>query len=205
MTTVCKVCEKNRARRHCPALEGEICSLCCGTQREVTIDCTPDCGYLIEARKHEKAAELTSADVPNQDVQITEDFVQQQEQLVLWLANALTGAMETGKAVDPDAREAIEALIRTYRTMESGLIYETRTPNPYAAGILEGLKASIEMLKRLIEEQTGIQPLRDKDILGSLVFLQRLELQHANGRRRGRAFFDFLRQHFPAAAPSLTP
>ena len=53
-------------------------------------------------------------------------------------------------------------------------------------------------------------PLRDADVLGVLVFLQRLELQHSNGRRKGRAFLDFLRAYLPepeeqpaTAQPSL--
>jgi len=194
VTAPCKVCEKNRAKRHCPALEGGICSTCCGTQREVTIDCPLDCVYLRESRQHERPVELAEADVPNRDVRITEDFLRQQEPLILWLANVLTRAIETGKAVDADAREALEAMIRTYRTLDSGLIYETRTPNPYAAGLQEALKTAVEELRKT-------QSPRDKDLLGSLVFLQRLELQHANGRRRGRAFYDFLRVHFPAEAP----
>ena len=46
----------------------------------------------------------------------------------------------------------------------------------------------------------------DADVLGTLVFLQRLEFQHSNGRRRGRAFFDFLRTYFPAQpAVSVAP
>jgi len=206
VTAPCKVCQKNRAKRSCPALEAGICPACCGVQREVTIDCPLDCFYLREARRHEKPAELTEADIPNRDLQITEDFLRQQEPLLTWVANALTRAMENGKAVDADARESIEALIRTYRTLESGLIYETRTPNPYAAGIQEALKTAIEDFRKLVAEKTGMQSLRDKDLLGTLVFLQRLELQYANGRRRGRAFFDFLRAHFPAEAqPTLVP
>ena len=182
-------------------MEGGICSLCCGSQREVTIDCPLDCAYLREARQYERPTELNEADIPNRDVRLTEDFLRHQEHLILWLANALTRAMETGKAVDADAREALEALIRTYRTLDSGLIYETRTSNLYAAGLQEALKTAIEEVRKLVAEKTEAQSVRDKDLLGTLVFLQRLELQHANGRRRGRAFFDFLRIHFPADAP----
>jgi hypothetical protein len=40
--------------------------------------------------------------------------------------------------------------------------------------------------------------IRDSEVLGVLVFLQRLELQNNNGRRRGRAFLDMLRGFFPA-------
>jgi hypothetical protein len=177
---------------------GEICAPCCGAQREVIIDCPLDCVYLRQAREHDKPLVLTETDIPNRDIHITDEFIRHQEQAILWLAHALTRAMESGKAVDPDAREALEALIKTYRTLESGLIYETRTPNPYAAGLQEALKNAIEELRKLLAETTGMQSLRDKDLLGVLVFLQRLELQHANGRRRGRAVFDFLRTHFPA-------
>ena len=41
---------------------------------------------------------------------------------------------------------------------------------------------------------------RDADVLGLLVFLQRLELDRNNGRRRGRAFLDALREFLPAGA-----
>jgi hypothetical protein len=110
----------------------------------------------------------------------------------------LVRAMETGRAVDADAREALEALIRTYRTLESGLIYETRPANPYAARLQDALKDSIEELRKAGTEASGMHSLRDADILGVLVFLERIELQYANGRRRGRAFYDFLSRHFPA-------
>lgn len=115
----------------------------------------------------------------------------------MWLGLALMRAMASGKAVDRDAGEALEALIRTYRTLESGLIYETRPQNPYAVAIQEKLKESIEELRKRIAEESGMHTLRDADLLGTLVFLQRLEIQHNNGRPRGRAFFDFLRSYFP--------
>ncbi len=65
----------------------------------------------------------------------------------------------------------------------------------------------MEELRKHVAEESGMNTLRDADVLGALVFLQRLEWQHANGRRRGRAFFDFLRSAFaaPAPAPSLQP
>jgi hypothetical protein len=129
--------------------------------------------------------------------------VRQQEHLVLMLGNTLTRAMEKGKAVDSDAREAIEALIQAYRTRESGLIYEPKPTNPFAADIQEALKSMIEELGTRVEEATGTNTVRDADLLGTLVFLQRLSLQYDNGRRRGRVFYDFLMDHFPLAAPEV--
>jgi hypothetical protein len=164
----------------------EICPQCCGTGREVTIDCPLDCDYLREARVHERPAPLTAKDISNLDIELKESFVEDHEHEVMALSLALARAMEHEKAVDLDAREAIGSLVQTYRTLRSGLIYESRPQNPYAAGIQERMAKAIEELHK-----------SDADVLATLVFLERLEIQHNNGRRRGRAFFDFLRKYFP--------
>lgn len=181
-------------------MEGDICPVCCGAERENTIDCPLDCGYLREARAHDRPIPVTEETLPNKDIRLSEDFIRKQEQVVMWLANTLARSMETRNSVDADAREGLESLIKTYRTLESGLIYESRPQNPYAAEIQEALKAAIDDLRKRLAETTGMQTLRDADVLGTLIFLQRLELQHNNGRRRGRAFVDFLRTYFPAQA-----
>jgi hypothetical protein len=152
---------------------------------------------------HERPAPLTENDIPNLDIKLNESFVQDHEREVMELSLALERAMEREKAVDLDAREAIESLVRTYRTLQSGLIYETRPQNPYAAGIQERLMKSIEELRKNMADEAGMATLRDADVLATLVFLQRLEIQHNNGRRRGRAFFDFLRTYFPEPAPGV--
>ena len=197
MNNPCKLCEKRRAKRYCPGVQGEICPVCCGKEREVTVDCPSDCEYLHEARLHDRPIPIGEADLPNKDIHVNEDFIRKQEHVVMWLGNALAQVMEARRSVDGDAREGLESLIKTYRTLESGLIYETRPGNPYAADIQEALKHAIDELRKKLAEASGMQTLRDADVLGSLVFLQRLELQHNNGRRRSRAFFDFLRTYFP--------
>lgn len=204
MNVPCKICSKRRAKRACPGVAGDICAVCCGTERENTVDCPQSCEHLHEARRHEQPDAIDTENVPNKDIRLTEDFVRDNEHVVMWLSLALAQAIEKERAVDFDAREALEALIRTYRTRESGLIYETRPQNPYAASIQEGLRQSIQELEKRVAEERGMHTLRDSELLGALVFLQRLELQHNNGRRRGRAFFDFLRSYFPAPAPQPT-
>jgi hypothetical protein len=155
---------------------------------------------LREARVHERPAPLTEKDIPNLDIELKETFVQEHEREVMALSLALARAMEREKAVDSDAREAIESLVKTYRTLQSGLIYESRPQNSYAARIQERLAKAIEELRTSMAEEAG---LRDTDLLATLVFLQRLEIQHNNGRIRGRAFFDFLRTYFPEPAESV--
>jgi hypothetical protein len=201
VNTLCKLCEKRRAKRHCPGVQAEICPVCCGTERENTVDCPLDCAYLREARLRDRPVTITEESLPNKDIHVSEDFIRKQESVVMWLGNALAREMEARRSVDGDAREGVESLIKTYRTLESGLIYETRPTNPYAAEIQEALKQAIDELRKRLAETSGMQTVRDADILGALVFLQRLELQHNNGRLRGRAFFDFLRTYFPVEEP----
>jgi hypothetical protein len=198
----CKLCQKKRARRHCPGLSGEICPGCCGAERENSIDCPQACEYLQEARLREHSAATPEDNLAHPDIRISEEFLSQHEDLVVWISGALVRSMEAARAVDSDAREALDALIRTYRTRESGLIYETRPANPYAAQVQDALKDSIQELSKAAAEASGMHSLRDADILGVLVFLERVELQHASGRRRGRAFYDFLCRHFPANEPN---
>jgi len=200
----CKLCEKRRARRHCPGVGGEICPQCCGSQRENTIDCPASCEYLKEARFHEQPPAVAEDQLPNKDIRLSEKFLRDTEPLVFTLAVALKRAMETGSAVDFDAREALEAEIRTHRTLQTGLIYDTRSPNPYAAAIQQKLREAVEEFRKEEAEQRGMHTVRDADVLGVVVFLQRLEMRYNNGRRRGRAFRDFLTGYLPeAAAPAV--
>jgi hypothetical protein len=205
----CAICEIRRPKRFCPGIRGEICTLCCGNEREVTVHCPFDCVYLQDARKHDKTPEVEPDKFPNQDIKVTDDFLHENEDTLVFLGRSLmAAAMEIPDAVDSDVREAFDALIRTYRTLQSGVYYDTHPQNPLAGAIYARLQNAVAELRRLETEQRGVPQTRDAEILGLLVFLQRLELDRNNGRRLGRAFLDFLRSFFAPsqaepAAPSL--
>jgi len=42
----CIYCQARKGKRPCPALNGSICSQCCGTHRVIDIACHTDCVYL---------------------------------------------------------------------------------------------------------------------------------------------------------------
>jgi len=201
----CQICDTRKPRRHCPGVHGEICSICCGKEREVAVSCPLDCPFLMEARLHEKPHELNPDEVPNRDVQITEEFLREHEMLFAFLAMRLVeAALASPGIVDSDARDALQSLIRTYRTLESGLYYETRPANLIAASIHRSMQEAVEDFRKELARENAT-PLRDAEILGTLVFLERVELHQNNGRPRGRAFIDYLRAYFPQTEPSLAP
>jgi hypothetical protein len=190
----CVICQQRRAKRFCAGVRGDICSICCGTEREVTVTCPLDCEYLRDARRHEKPVPLEASGIPNQDIQITEKFLGENEELLLFLSGSLSvAAMETSGVSDSDVRDALEALIRTYRTLQSGVYYETRPDNGLAQTLFDRVQSSVAEFRKQEQESRGMLKTRDADVLGLLVFLQRLELDRNNGRRRGRAFIDLLR------------
>jgi hypothetical protein len=193
----CKICETRRPRRFCPGVGGEICSLCCGTGREETVRCPLDCAYLQEARLHEKHRELDQAQAPYPDVQLTNSFLERNGALATATGQLLLEASLASEATDADVREALDSMVRTLRTLESGLIYESRSPNPFAMRIQEHVKGGIEEFRKQTAERTGMATLRDADVLGILVFFLHMAWRIDNGRRNGRAFVDFLRSSTP--------
>jgi hypothetical protein len=107
--------------------------------------------------------------------------------------------------VDFDIREALEALIRTHRTSQSGLVYESLPANPLAAGICRALEAAITEFLRVEAEQLGVHKTRETTVLGLLVFLQHFEMCYNNGRRRGRAFLSALLDYYSAEPEAEAP
>lgn len=180
--------------------------MCCGTEREVSIDCPLDCVYLREAHQHERKEPADPQSFPNQDIRVTEEFIRDHEPLLLFLAHSLLdAALANSGATDFDVRDSLDALVRTYRTLESGVYYETRPDNLIAASICRMVQTSIDEFRKQEPEKTGMTQTRDADILGLLVFLQRLELDNNNGRKRSRAYLDFLSSFFPETPAGADP
>jgi hypothetical protein len=212
----CAICRIRKPRRFCPGVRGDICTLCCGNEREVTVDCPLDCPYLQEARKHEHTEPVNPDDVPNKDIRITEEFLGEHELLLVGAMNSIVqAALDIPGAVDSDVRDALDALIRTHRTLQSGVYYETRPVNALANRIFSETQSGLENFRKSEREETGMARTRDADVLGVLVLLQRLELDRSNGRPRGRAFLDSLRGFLgdvdggvpqtPRASPLIVP
>lgn len=197
MPPLCAICGKRRPRRFCPGIQADICPLCCGLERESTISCPLECVYLQESRKHDHVQRLDPRHLPSPDIEVSEDSLRRNEPLLMLVGMALGRSALSGDipAVDHDVRDALDGLIRTLRTLESGLVYDSRPVNPVAARIYSGVQDAVaDLRKRAAEHGHSI---RDADLLGVMVFLQRMEVQHNNGRPKSRGFIDFLWQFFP--------
>ncbi len=195
---LCKICGRRRARRACPAVTGDICPICCGENREVTLLCPVECEYLREAHAREKPLPVNERELGYPDIIVGEDFVRSHQELLMFSVYSLSqAALRTSGAVDSDVIAALDAAIQTRRTLESGLVYEHTAENSVAAAVQRLFAASLVDYQKVREEREGLTPLRNSEILAMLVFLQRVGLQNRNGKPKGRMYIDLLRQMTP--------
>jgi len=202
---LCKLCGKRRARRRCPAVHGDICTICCGTEREVSLSCPLECEYLQEAHRREKPILVDEKQLSDPDVPVTEEFLREHEELLLFcMVSLVHAALRTASATDADALEALEAQIKTYRTAESGLLYETWPVNTIAAAVQRAFSESLADYQKIRAERESLH-FRNAEILAVLVFLRRMGQQNQNGRSRGRMYLDLLKQMTPATVGDERP
>ncbi len=206
----CPLCGARKARRACPALQQEICAVCCGTKRLTEIRCPDDCGYLQSARHHPPAT------VRRRD-----------EREVAFFAAALHGTTERQRAIvalvqsvilkhvpnavprviDRDVAEAAAALASTFETASRGIIYEQRPASLPAQRLAADLRQQIEQTLH-----TSERPM-DRDLAKALRVVETLakhashELAGGGAEGRGAepadagetAYLDFLSRRFSSA------
>jgi hypothetical protein len=235
----CALCEERKEKRFCPAVHGRICPQCCGEQREVTLDCPSECPYLLQARQQARehatahsrtahsdngrpgprdvAALFPEVEIP--DVEITEQFLYEREELILGLSFALAKSARAGRSLaerslagrsladssladrsltDRDLIASLSSLAKSYQTLvNSSLIYEPPTANLAHQSIAREIETMVREFREAEQQHIGHTRLRDSDVLKALVFLLRMGLGRTSGRPKSRAFVDFLFAQFP--------
>ena len=195
----CPICNKRKAKRLCPARAESICAICCGTEREVTIDCPRDCSYLAASREYDALRQqIDWSNLPFGEVRINPSFAQAHGTLLTALDYAICAfAASRREVVDADVLAALQALGEAYRTLSSGIYYERAPVHSLQRGIYEALKTAITDFSKAETERAGMTTTRDSDIRDALIFLTQLGATRTNGRPKGRAYLDLLRAQFP--------
>ncbi len=195
----CPICSKRKPERFCPAKSEKICAVCCGTEREVTIDCPTHCTYLTAAHRYEDEHRKPAAaeELPFPDVEFSPDLIHDLRPVVSGLGySILKFATGQPSLVDADAIAALSALADTYRTLGSGLYYE-KLPEPVLPHALYSeLVKFIQEFKQQDAERAGFTSLKDTQVFYLLAFLLRVARNRSNGRPRSRRFLEFLRAQF---------
>ena len=195
----CPICNKRKAKRLCPARGDRICSICCGTEREVTIDCPSDCVHLIASRQNDmERMQIDWSKVPFPDSKFNREFAEAHGPLLFYIDHATCKfAAEHRATVDADALAALQTLAESYRTQASGIIYEKPLDYALQRALYDTLKAAIAEFREKETQRLGMTTVRDSDVRDALIFLTQLCAVHDNGRPKGRAYLDLIRHQFP--------
>jgi hypothetical protein len=144
---VCPLCGSRKARRACPALQQEICAVCCGTKRLTEIRCPPTCGYLHSARTHPAAA------VRRRDerelhffASVLHGTTEKQRAIFAFLQTVIArhAANAVPRLVDRDVVDAAGALAGSFETASRGIIYDQQPTSLPGQRLAADLRQQIE-------------------------------------------------------------
>jgi len=203
----CALCETRKEKRFCPALHARICATCCGTHREVLLDCPSDCSYLKQAREYGRfRPELLEDERWFAQVRVEEDFLDAHPLLLEDLLESIRrSALANTSLRDRDVIEALAALVRSFETrVKSGLHYEPTNLSLAQQALIQELYEVIADHDQESQEM-GDPGLHDSDALKALVFVLRLALDRSSGRPLSRGFLDFLRTEFMKGENNTQP
>ena len=196
----CPLCSERSAKRFCPAKSVAICATCCGTKREVEIDCPSSCAYLKAGRDfagnkpqdHELAAKAREFDAR---------FVQQFGPIIDVLSRGV--AQERLAApwlVDNDAIEVLKSLQKTLKTLDSGIYYESLPEGAGQGSMFRSLKGVVDAMMSPPQDQP-YRPLKLSEALRILDFMLLTAATASNGRPKCRQYLDWLSEATQTTMP----
>jgi hypothetical protein len=153
---------------------------------------------LIAAHHYEDEHQrAVPADTPFLEEHLPQDNLRSQQQLMSLLAFQIAKFAAMEAATDADVLAAVAALASTYRTLQSGLLYERIPEIPVQRDLYLALMKFLDEIKKKAAEGGNSEALRDRDVFHLAVFFYRMGLLRSNGRPRSRRFIEFLRGQFP--------
>jgi len=201
---ICPICNKRKAARFCPAKSQTICSVCCATEREVTIDCPSSCSHLVASRRYEEERrEVDWSKLPFPDIKISPTVFHDHVNLLDILAYSICDfAGLHREMVDSDVLIGLQTLGESYQTLTKGIYYEKPLDHRLQHELAAHLKSTIAAYKKEEAARSRMASLRDETLRDAFIFMAQVGGMHTNGRPKGRAYLDFLRGQVKWQAPA---
>lgn len=202
---MCPLCEKRRAKRFCPAQGAAICPLCCGTYREVTLDCPLDCPHLRASRQHgaREAAAAPESPPVTPELSISQGWLLSHEELLEYLAAAAGEYwLREPQLTDPDLLDALRHLAATLAAERAGVVFESRPAGALRERLCRHLRQAMAAYRPQARGLGPAPPPRSPDWEMAVVYLARWVRQRANARPRSRLCWEALAPQILAARPA---
>ncbi|MSO23144.1 MAG: hypothetical protein EXQ58_07815 [Acidobacteria bacterium] len=188
----CLLCESRKAKRFCPAKAGQICAVCCGTKREVEIDCPSDCVYLHAGREYESSKLARTALPPRRTERLWEpSFLRAHYPLMMGVSQVIAAVRRRApELADSDVRATLDSLWQTFNTLDKGIYYDFAPERLIQKELYLAVKQLLDgpAESRLVSDRRPTTT----QILDALQFMKELSAEMALPRPKSRAFLDYL-------------
>ena len=188
----CPLCESRKAKRFCPAKAGQICPVCCGTKREVEIDCPSDCVYLHAGREYESSKLARTALPRRRTERLWEpSFLGSLYPLMMGVSQVITTVRRSSPDLaDSDVQAVFDSLLQTFNTLDKGIYYDFAPERWIQRDLYFALKQFLQAPAepRLVSQSHPTTA----QILDVLQFMKELSAEFILPRPKSRAFLDHL-------------
>ena len=196
----CPLCSDRPGKRYCPAKAEQICAVCCGTKREVEIDCPSSCPHLIAGRSYEAEKRIPDAELVQKVEKYSNDFVYRYAPILDEISRSVVQErIESPWLVDNDVIEVYKSLSTTMKTLSSGIYYETLPAGAVRISLFRRLKAQLDELMQP-SAQADKRILKVSEAVDVLDFLTFAAQANSSVRPKSRRYLDWL-----AHMSGLTP
>jgi hypothetical protein len=197
----CPLCSTRPAKRYCPAKDAHICAVCCGSKREVEIDCPSSCPYLKASRSYEAEKLPIDADLVAKIRKYDDRFMERFHHVLTAVNVSVTEErMASAWLVDHDVIEVYKALAATMRTLSSGIYYESLPEGSVRVSLFRRLKKLFDDFMK--PDAAGEHPvLKAGEAVEVLDFVTYAAQMNSSVRPRTRRYLDWIAETFGYPQP----
>jgi len=195
----CPLCSTRTGKRYCPAKETQICAVCCGTKREIEIDCPSSCAHLKASRSYEAEKPIIDPELVARIRKYDAAFLDRYDYAIAAINVAVLQERSDSRwLVDHDVIEVYKALAATMGTLAKGIYYETLPAGPVQLALFRRLK---DALDQLMKPDTGAEHpiLKVSEAVDVLDFLTFAAQMNASVRPKSRRYLDWISESFGQA------
>jgi hypothetical protein len=197
----CPLCSTRPSKRYCPAKNLQICAVCCGTKREIEIDCPSSCVYLKASRSYEAEKPIIDPELVAKIRKYDDTFISRFHHVLMVInGTVVEERMNSSWLVDNDVIEVYKALASTMRTLSSGIYYESLPEGTVRLSLFRRLKDTVDALMKPdpASDRPVLKASEAVDILDFVTFAAQM---NSSVRPRSRRYLDWLADTFGYPQP----
>ena len=192
----CPLCSERAGKRYCPAKDERICAVCCGTKREIEIDCPSSCTYLKASRSYESEKPIPDPEVAARVRQFDAGFLEEFRPLLDLLMLAINEERQSSPwLVDNDVIEVLKALKTTLNTLSSGIYYESLPEGPIRQALFRRVKEIFDQLME-VDPTAERRVLKVSEATNMIDFMTLVALANSSVRPKSRRYLDWVAEGF---------